>query len=307
MDRLTRYRSLVSDSERWADFPFREGDIVVSTPAKCGTTWMQHLCLQLVLDTRELDSHLSEISPWLDSTPPDLDAVLAMLDAQQHRRVLKTHTPLDGLPFDARVTYICIGRDPRDVALSVDNALANVTPEAFADLFEAAGVGPEDVEPPPPDPIERFWRWLDADLANSPVDMPMVLANLLQHLQTFWDRREEPQIELFHYSDLLADLPGQLQHLAAVLAIDVSEERIEQFAGAATFNHMRQHADTLAPEAERGIWQDNQQFFHSGTNGQWRELGLDDAALQRYRDRVAKLASPDLADWVHVGWLRLAG
>lgn len=35
--------------------------------------------------------------------------------------MIKTHTALDGLPWDDRVTYVCVGRDPRDVALSWDN------------------------------------------------------------------------------------------------------------------------------------------------------------------------------------------
>ena len=40
--------------------------------------------------------------------------------------VPQTHTPLDGLPLDPRVTYICVGRDPRDVALSMDRHVANL-------------------------------------------------------------------------------------------------------------------------------------------------------------------------------------
>ena len=66
MSELTRYRHPVYDSARWEGFPFRERDIVISTPPKCGTTWMQTLCAMLVLDTVEFDRPLAEISPWLD-------------------------------------------------------------------------------------------------------------------------------------------------------------------------------------------------------------------------------------------------
>jgi aryl sulfotransferase len=35
------YQSHHIDSSLWDDFPVRDGDIVISTPAKTGTTWMQ--------------------------------------------------------------------------------------------------------------------------------------------------------------------------------------------------------------------------------------------------------------------------
>jgi aryl sulfotransferase len=54
---LKRYRNVVSDSARWMGFRFRDDDIVISTPAKCGTTWMQTLCVMLVLDASSSTGH----------------------------------------------------------------------------------------------------------------------------------------------------------------------------------------------------------------------------------------------------------
>jgi len=41
---------------------------------------------------------VTEISPWLDTRWEPLDEVIARLEAQTHRRSLKTHTPGDGIP-----------------------------------------------------------------------------------------------------------------------------------------------------------------------------------------------------------------
>jgi len=287
-----RYRSLVADSARWDDFRFRAGDIVISTPPKCGTTWMQMLCALLVFDTASLPRPLTEISPWLDATTYDTEAILAGLESQSHRRFVKTHTPLDGLPSAPGVTYICVGRDPRDAMLSFDHAVANIHPDAIT-----AG-GLQVVEPPPADPLERFRLWVDADPAPSSDSFGVSLANLVHHVRTFWDHRDEPQVALFHYADLKADLPGQLRRLAQVLS--VSSQQVEQLAEAATFDRMRNRADELAPGVDAKLWRSNKAFFRSGTSGQWRDL-LDSAAVDHYHRRVASLAPADLVAWLHRG------
>src|SRR5215204_3566314 len=140
----TRYRSIVADSSRWDRFAFRPGDIVISTPPKCGTTWMQMLCALLIFDGPEFPAPLGDISPWLDMSIRPLSEVTAALAAQTHRRVIKTHTPLDGIPLHPEATYLVVGRDPRDVAISWEHHLANVDWEHFLAL-RAAAVGNEDL------------------------------------------------------------------------------------------------------------------------------------------------------------------
>jgi aryl sulfotransferase len=296
MTALRRYRTVVSDSALWAGFRFRPGDLVISPPAKSGTTWMQMLCALLVFDTAELHRPLTEISPWLDAVTYDTEATLAELESQRHRRFIKTHTPLDGLPFHPEVTYICVGRDPRDAMLSFERAMANINPAAMV----ASGFDPAAGAPPSEDPLERFWLWADGEFTNDQTSFGSTLANVIHHVQTFWDRRDEPQVALFHYEDLKTDLPGQLSRLAAALSIEKSEQRLEELAAAAAFDRMRDRADELAPGIDAKLWRDNREFFHSGTSGKWRQL-LDKAAVERYHQRVAELAPPDLATWLHTG------
>ena len=53
-----RYQSDDEDSGRWAGFPFRDGDIVISTRSKSGTTWMQMICALLIFQTEDLPGTL---------------------------------------------------------------------------------------------------------------------------------------------------------------------------------------------------------------------------------------------------------
>jgi hypothetical protein len=100
-----------------------------------------------------------------------------------------------------------------------------------------------------------------------------------------------------HYDDLKADLEGQMRALAAHLGIDVDEDRWPRLVQAATFDSMRNSANTTAG-AGREHWIDPAAFFNRGTSGQWRDL-LDDADLARYATRVRALAPDDLVEWLH--------
>ena len=128
---MERYRSFIFDSARWEDFAFRADDVVVTTPAKAGTTWVQTICVSLVLGPPPWEATLADISPWLDMNVEPLDDVRARLAAQEHRRVIKSHTPLDGLPAAPGVRFICVGRDPRDVSLSWDGHVENTDMESM--------------------------------------------------------------------------------------------------------------------------------------------------------------------------------
>src|ERR1700757_611190 len=85
------------DSTIWDRFAFRGDDVIVATYGKSGTTWTQHIVGQLVF-AGDPEVKVAEISPWLDLRimPPNL---LDLLEAQSHRRILKTHLPLDALTF----------------------------------------------------------------------------------------------------------------------------------------------------------------------------------------------------------------
>ncbi len=114
-----RYQSPDEDSARWLGFPFRDGDIVISTRSKTGTTWVQMICALLIFQTPELPAPLAQLSPWLDHLVAPREEVYAQLAAQKHRRFIKTHTPLDGIPLDPRATYIVTARHPLDMAVSL--------------------------------------------------------------------------------------------------------------------------------------------------------------------------------------------
>jgi aryl sulfotransferase len=296
-----RYQSFLTDSARWDGFAFRPGDIIISTPAKCGTTWTQMICALLIFGTPELPGSLDQLSPWMEMRLRRRRDVWELYEAQMHRRFIKSHTPLDGLPVDERITYISVGRDPRDVALSWNAHMNNLDFDAMFNALGAA-IEPDDYfEPPrvPPDftdARDAFRYWVDDP--TPPEEMAMSLAGLLHHLAGFWEVRDRDDVVLLHYDDLQTDLDGEMRRLADRLGIEVPGGHWPTLVKAATFDDMRRRADERAPDTANRIWKSTTDFFHRGTSGQWQ--GLFDAELaDHYKARVRELAPADLVAWLH--------
>ena len=119
------YQNHSMDNLRWNFFTPRADDIVVATSYKAGTTWVQAIVGNLIFTGQRLPGSIDEMSPWLDNRLFPLELVLTALQRQTHRRSIKTHLPLDSLPYDRRIKYLYVGRDPRDVFMSFWNFYGN--------------------------------------------------------------------------------------------------------------------------------------------------------------------------------------
>ena len=105
------------------------------------------------------------------------------------------------------------------------------------------------------------------------------LTGLCAHLRTSWEWRYTSNMILVHYRNLELHLESELRRIADALGITVDETTSASLVRAAEFEAMRSLADELVPEVHvPGHWHDNQEFFNTGTSGQWRTL-LTDADL----------------------------
>jgi hypothetical protein len=254
---------------------------------------MQMICALLIFQTPELPAPLSELSPWLDWLIRPLDEVIAGLQAQQHRRFIKTHTPLDGIPLDDLASYVVVGRHPLDMAVSLYYQGANLNRERMRELLGR----PAPAKPPAPMRPLREWLtdWVESD--DRPADQLDSLPGVMWHLSDAWARRAAPNVILVHYDDLLADLGGQMRRLAGLLGITVPDTAWPGLVRSATFAEMRAGAARRAPDPA-GVLKDPVAFFRRGSSGAGQEV-LSAAELSRYYARAAELADADMLSWLH--------
>jgi aryl sulfotransferase len=296
------YQNHHLDSTRWEHYKPREDDIIVATPYKCGTTWMQTIILHLIF--QDLQPHsLDAFSPWLDMRLPPLDKIVNQLETQEHRRCIKSHLPLDGIPYFPQVKYVVVGRDARDVFMSMWNHYSNYMPAIYDGLNNSPGrVG--NPFPNSPDDIREFWRgWISRGWFEWETEGYPFWSNL-HHTQTWWNYRHLPNILFVHYNDLLRDLRSEIRRIADFLNIQLSEELLASIADAVKFSSMKQNAEQIVPFAH-SIWQGGPQtFINKGTNGRWRDVLTEDD-LKLYQAAVARELTTECANWLEKG--RLAG
>jgi aryl sulfotransferase len=295
---LRRYRGFMADSSRWERFTFRPDDVVITTPAKCGTTWMQTIVGMLLLDRVDLGAPISTISPWLDMLIRSDDEVFGILDRQSHRRFMKTHTPLDGLPRVESVTYIAVARHPLDAALSDLDHSENMREDHLEGLRVAAS-GPVDADVAdrevPPEDNGDFLRWFVDNAEPFTGSGPHGLADYCNQIRTYWDARDELNVHLFHYADMWADLDGEMRRVAEALGVPIDEARWAEFVEAASLGAMRARAVETAPDAHLDLWISPERFFRAGGTRDWASfLGPQD--VSHFEDRLRELAG-DAAGW----------
>lgn len=281
------------DSTVWNDFDFRDDDVVISTYAKSGTTWVQQIVSQLIFNGTP-DLEVAEMSPWLDLRVPPKHVKLEALAAQQHRRFIKTHLPVDALVFSPKAKYIYIGRDGRDVMWSMYNHHANAN-----DLwYQLLNDTPERVGPPIDKPVESitqyFSEWLDKD--------GFPFWSFWENISSWWQIKDLPNVLMLHYENLKKDMPGEIKRIAEFLEINIDESKWADILEHCSFDYMKKNGTKSVPLG--GVLWDggSETFINKGVNGRWRDI-LPKEESERYEKMCEEKLGSEAAQWLNTGRL----
>ncbi len=213
--------------ERGLAFKPRPDDIIISTYAKAGTTWMQQIVHQLRTGGDMGFSEITAVVPWIEiahDTGLDIEAEQAAPP-----RAYKSHLNWDDVPKGCR--YIYITREPKDIAVSLFR---------FSEgwFFEAGAIS-----------IDDFVR---REILGSEVDR-----GIWSHFASWWPKRQDDDTLFLTYEDMKDDPAGAVRDVAAFMGIDPASPAIDIAIEHSSLAFMQTHAgqfdDHLLREARDAI------------------------------------------------------
>ena len=214
---------------------------------------------------------------------------LAQVEAQQHRRFIKIHLPVDALVFSPTARYIFIARDGRDVVWSLYNHHANANALWYQLLNDTPGrVGPP-IAPPPADIRQYFREWLDG---NGYPFWPF-----WENIRSWWAIRDLPNVKLVHFADLKCDMSGTMREIADFIGAEVDPRNWADIETYCSFDWMKANATRTTPLGG-AFWDGGAQtFIHKGVNGRW-QAALAPADSAAYEARALAELGDECAAWL---------
>jgi aryl sulfotransferase len=229
------------------------------------------------------------MSPWVDLRVPPKAVKLPLLEAQTHRRFMKTHLPVDATRFCPKAKYLYIGRD---VVWSMYNHHVNANQTWYDALNDTPGrIGPPIK--PPPDDIRQYWReWLDRD--GHP------FWPFWENVRSWWAVRDLPNVKFIHFANLKHDMAREIRAIATFLDIPVKESRWEAILKHCSFEWMKNNATKSVPLGG-AFWDAGAEvFINKGVNGRWSDT-LTPEEVAAYETRSRTELGDECAHWLATG------
>lgn len=289
-------------SDRWDSFSPRDGDIVINTSMKSGTTWTQAIVANLLFKGKipgwdEPDKGVFDMTPWVDLKILPYGMIPGILEHQTHRRFIKSHLAFDGLPYNPNAKYLVLFRDVRDVAYSYNEHLQGMS-RLFFDIMDLSPY----LGPRAPDGTNWTGKKMFYDMIDDESDgAGFGLWSYWHHYATWRAYKHLPNVKLIHYNKLRENPKKEIADMAAFLEIDISEDELDVVVQQTTLEYMKANVSSILGRGLAAMFEDGgQSLINKGTNGRWKDE-LTDADIQFYMDYGTKRLGEKEFHWLRTG------
>lgn len=285
-------------SEIQQQIKWRDGDVVVSVPAKSGTTWTMNIVYQLFTGGTPAFRDIYEEVPWIEflSYPGQpwqevVDRVEAMPTGG--RRAFKTHSAPPDIPFlksgfGRSVKYVVVFRNPEEALVSFRSFLGQHTDEWF-ELWQV--------------PREALCREDFPSFYHEVVDPKQMQGMFFGFLAAWWPLRTEKNVLFLHYSDMTREHEATVRKIAAFLDIEPSSEQWPDILEYTSFLWMKQHEEKFeARTAGKVPILKTGAMIRKGKVGKAKSDGMTDDIAQHLRESAGMYCQdPTAIKWYYEG------
>jgi len=269
--------SPLHDPQILANFKVRASDVLITTPPKAGTTWMQQILHQIRSGGDPDFSSIDGVVPWLERQRVDKNGsavswqqILQRFEAMAEPRIFKTHCTAEQTPGIGTARIILSSRDPRDCCVSFYHHIMNMTEEALADK-----------QIPCPTSFEEH------------VELWLEYAAWYNNVKSWWPYHDHPRLLWLRYQDMKKDLPQSIDQLIEFLQWELTEEQKTAVLKYSSFDWMKSHDEKFSNQgaANTPVFKPGT-FIRQGKTGSYHEL-MTPQQEQRILDKAKTLLKPD--------------
>ncbi|CAF1048168.1 unnamed protein product [Adineta steineri] len=225
-------------------------DLFIVTYPRSGTTWMQNIVYNLQTNGQPFDAdreHFFAQNPALE-----IDGEIG-IELMQRPAAIKTHLPMDRVPYHPLAKYICVIRNPKDVCIS------------YYLLYNSWG----DV---PKFEFNQFFQYF--------IDGRLPFNDYFDVLRSAWQRRNDKNVLLVSYEEMRTDLRSMICKIANFIDIALNDELLEKVLKYSSFDYMKNKYD-----AERRLFEKNiiDNIEDKEAAAQRREIFMNESGIKVVR------------------------
>jgi hypothetical protein len=201
-----------------ANFKARPTDVLITTPAKAGTTWMQQILHQLRSGGDDNFESIDTEVPWIEipRQGKSWQMVLAEFEDLKEPRCFKTHCTFPQTPGVGTARFILTSRDPRDCCVSFYHHKKDMTNDAR----EQFGIDE-------PESFDSFFEeWIE-------------YAGWYRNVESWWPHYNDKNVLWLRYEDLKQDLDKGLNQILDFLGWSITKDQRKNVLTFCSFDWMK--------------------------------------------------------------------
>jgi len=277
---------------------WRDGDVVISVPAKSGTTWTMNIVHQLLMGGTEDFRDIYEEVPWIEFLGypgQSHQDVINRVDAMptSRRRAFKSHSAPPQLPFmksgsEQDVKYIVVFRNPEEALVSFRPFLEKHSDEWF-DLWRM--------------PREAMCRPDFPSFYSEVIDSHNMQGMFFGFLAAWWPLRRERNVLFLHFSDMKRDHEASIRKISKFIGGEPTADRWPVILEYTSFPWMKRHEDKFeASTAGKVPILKSGAMIRKGETGKAESDGMTEEISRHLREVGGRICpDPAAVNWLYQG------